>query len=141
MMPARNINDRIKMKGIYILIISVTRNIQLKIGSLGKMKFSKGMYAYVGSAQNNLEKRIARHNSKNKKSFWHIDYLLRNKSTKIRNVFYKKSGKLEECSIANKLYKIGVLIPDFGCSDCDCKSHLFKVKNRNSISSLGVRKL
>jgi len=37
------------MKGIYILLIRISKNIQVKIGSLGKINFNKGIYAYVGS--------------------------------------------------------------------------------------------
>jgi len=118
------------MKGVYILLINVGKNLQLEIGSLGKINFDKGKYAYVGSAQNNLEKRIKRHMSKNKKKFWHIDYLLGNKFTKIVDTFYKKSEKSEECRIANKLNKTEIPVLKFGCSDCNCKSHLFKIRNQ-----------
>jgi Uri superfamily endonuclease len=129
------------MKGVYILLINVGNNLQLKIGSLGKVNFDKGKYAYVGSAQNNLEKRIERHMSKNKKKFWHIDYLLGNKFTKIVDTFYKKSGKSEECRIANKLSKTELPVLKFGCSDCNCKSHLFKIRNLDAILRLGLEEL
>lgn len=129
------------MKGIYTLLIDVSKDIEVKTGSLGKIKFGKGLYAYVGSAQNNLEKRIARHLSKTKKKFWHIDYLLDNEFAKILMAFYKKSGKLEECRIAKKLTKNETSILKFGCSDCNCKSHLFRIKNLENISKLGMNKL
>ena len=89
------------MKGIYILLIDLSRSLKIRIGSLGEIYFEKGRYAYVGSAQNGLEKRIARHFSKEKKIFWHIDYLLEH--GKIVDVFYKRAGKSEECLIARKL--------------------------------------
>lgn len=38
------------MNGIYILLIEIDKNIQIEIGSLGKINFDKGVYAYVGSA-------------------------------------------------------------------------------------------
>ena len=128
------------MKGIYILLIDVKKNIELKIGSLGKIKFEKGIYAYVGSSQNNLEKRIKRHLSKNKKKFWHIDYLLDNKFVKIVNIFYKKARKSEECKIAKFLSKSENLIHKFGCSDCNCKTHLFRLNNLKTISMLRMKK-
>jgi len=78
------------MKGVYILLINVGKNLRLKIGSLGMINFVNGKYAYVGSAQNNLEKRVERHMSKNKKKFWHIDYLLGNKFTKNQSIYIKK---------------------------------------------------
>jgi len=129
------------MKGIYILLIKINRKVKEKIGSLGIIEFDKGIYAYVGSAQNNLEKRVARHKSKNKKIKWHIDYLLNNKFVKIFKVFYKKAEKEEECKIAEKLSKTELLIPKFGCSDCNCKSHLFEIKNMENILKLGMEEL
>jgi len=117
------------MKGVYCLIIKVKTDIIQKIGALGKIKFDKGIYVYVGSAQNNLKKRIKRHLSKNKKIRWHIDYLLKNNFVKIEKVFYKKAAKREECEIACFLEKIGKPIKNFGCSDCNCTSHLFKLKS------------
>ena len=44
---------------------------KIRIGSLGKITFKKGFYAYVGSAMNNLEKRVQRHLRK-KKNFYHL---------------------------------------------------------------------
>jgi len=129
------------MKGIYILLIKINKNIQEKIGSLGRIKFDKGTYVYIGSAQNNLEKRISRHLSRNKKKFWHIDYLLNNTAVKILKIFYKRAGRPEECKIAKNLSKSSHFIPNFGCSDCNCKSHLFKIKNLNNILRLGVKEL
>jgi len=129
------------MKGVYVLVLNISKNLQAKIGFLGKIKFDKGNYVYVGSAQNNLEKRIARHTLKNKKKFWHIDYLLDSEFTKVINVFYKKSRKIEECKIADKLGKTEILIPNFGCSDCNCKSHLFRIKNLDIILGLGMKEL
>ncbi|MDP3027644.1 MAG: GIY-YIG nuclease family protein [Nanoarchaeota archaeon] len=127
------------MKGIYLLIIKTNKNLQLRIGSLGRINFGKGLYVYAGSAQNNLEKRVSRHKSKNKKVFWHIDYLLKNKSAKVIKVFYKKANKTEECKIAKKLNESEIPIKEFGCSDCNCKSHLFKIKNIKNILKLGVK--
>ena len=75
-----------KIKGIYVLFIRVERDIVVKIGSLGKLKFSKGIYAYVGSAQNGIKKRIARHLKKRKRKFWHIDYLLAQRCVKIEKI-------------------------------------------------------
>jgi len=124
------------MKGVYILLLDISKDIQVKIGSLGMVKFDKGKYAYVGSAQNSIEKRVARHKSKNKRIFWHIDYLIENKFTKVMKVFYKESRKLEECKIAKRLNKAEIPILNFGCSDCNCKSHLFKIKNLAIIKQL-----
>lgn len=129
------------MKGIYILLIKIDKNREIEIGSLGKINFDKGIYSYIGSAQNNLEKRIQRHKVKNKKLKWHIDYLLKNKYVKILKIYYKKAGREEECKIAKMLSKTEIPISKFGCSDCDCKSHLFKIKNLKNILNLRMDEL
>ena len=128
------------MKGVYVLVISVGKNIKPKIGGLGKIGFKKGLYAYVGSAQNNLEKRISRHLKKRKKKFWHIDYLTANKVVTIKKVYYKKSNKKEECITAKKLSRVGVPVKNFGCSDCNCESHLFKIRDYEFLRKFGFAK-
>lgn len=116
------------MKGIYILLINVERDFELDIGSLGKLKFTKGIYGYVGSAQNNLEKRILRHISKDKRKFWHIDYLLSEDNVEVVGVIYIETDKSYECKIARIFQEKKEFIPHFGSSDCKCKSHLFKLR-------------
>ncbi len=120
------------MRGAYCIIIEVKKDSSVKIGALGKIKFKKALYCYVGSAMNNLEKRIKRHLKKDKKLHWHIDYLLKNKNTEIKKVFYKESTKREECKIADFVSKNSInSINGFGCSDCRCKSHLFVIRGCN----------
>lgn len=116
------------MKGVYVLVISVGRDIKVNVGALGSISFEKGLYAYVGSAQSNLEKRIKRHLKKDKRKFWHIDYLLDNYAVEVVKVFCKDAGKAEECRIAEKLGEKGFAVKNFGCSDCSCISHLFRVE-------------
>jgi|TARA_B100001971_G_C18226356_1_gene560722 Uri superfamily endonuclease len=129
------------MKGIYCLIINVKKIIELKIGALGKIKFKKGTYVYVGSAQNNLKKRVKRHLSENKKLKWHIDYLLKNKNVKIEKTIYKKAGKKEECKTACLFSKFDRLIKNFGSSDCSCCSHLFRLTSLKSLNNLKFEQL
>ncbi len=126
------------MKGVYILLIKIGKDIMVSIGKLGKLKFKNGNYVYVGSAQNNLKKRIDRHFSKNKKKHWHIDHFLANKNTKIEKAFWKKAGKDEECKIACFLEKTEEPIKGFGCSDCFCISHFFKLKSLKNINKLNM---
>ena len=118
-------------KGIYILVVSVSKDINVDVGALGSVNFAKGLYAYVGSAQNNLEKRIERHLRKTKQKCWHIDYLLDDADVEVLKVFYENAGKSEECKVANKIGERCVPPKGFGSSDCKCKSHLFKLKTIN----------
>ena len=123
------------MKGSYILVLIVPEQVSLTIGALGKITFPKGYYAYIGSAMNSLEKRIHRHLSKKKKLHWHIDYLL--KCAKVDRVLIRVSTKREECFLAKHVSLKGTPVPGFGCSDCHCDSHLFRIKNPQSLFHLG----
>lgn len=114
-------------KGAYCLIIKLNKNKRIKIGKLGFINFKKGYYCYIGSALNNLEKRIERHKRKNKKLKWHIDYFLRYE--KIVDVIKIKTNKRIECLLSKKIEKIADdKIKNFGCSDCKCSSHLYHFK-------------
>jgi Uri superfamily endonuclease len=115
------------LKGIYVLIIQVDEEIDVNVGALDRMAFTKGLYAYVGSAQTNLEQRIKRHFRSEKRKFWHVDYLLDNDAAKIVKVFFKKANKAEECKIAKVIGERSEPIGGFGSSDCNCKSHLFHI--------------
>ena len=117
------------MKGIYVLTIQVSSDVAVQVGALGKLTFKKGVYAYVGSAQNNLEKRVRRHLTKEKRKFWHIDYLLGNDAAKVIAVFHKQADKAEECAVAKIIGKIGEAVAGFGSSDCNCKSHFYRIED------------
>jgi Uri superfamily endonuclease len=112
-----------------VLIIQVDKKVDVNVGALGKLTFEKGLYAYIGSAQTNLEQRIKRHLAKEKRLFWHIDYLLNDSAARIVKVLYKQADKTEECNLAKAISEKGKLIDYFGCSDCNCKSHLFRIEN------------
>ena len=129
------------MKGVYILTIRVKKNTTLTVGALGKMTFSKGEYCYVGSAQNSIERRIKRHQSKTKKLRWHIDYLLKDKKTFINDVFVKECAKEEECRLAALLNTTEIPVKKFGSSDCKCLSHLFRLKNDHDFKASGFERI
>jgi len=116
-------------KGVYVLIIRVDEDISVDVGALGETAFTEGLYAYVGSAQTNMEQRVKRHLRKEKRKFWHIDYLLDDPAAKIAKVFFKEAAKPEECKTASAISERSEPIVGFGCSDCNCKSHLFHIKN------------
>jgi len=112
-------------KGIYQLLIHLPKNASIIIGKKGRFRFPKGYYIYTGSARNGLEKRIKRHLEKNKKRFWHIDYLLA--SASIKEVFLFTDGKFDECALNLKTLEkpeAKIIMPKFGASDCSCPAHL-----------------
>lgn len=116
-------------KGAYFLIIKLGRNRRISVGKLGRLYFKKGYYCYVGSALNNLTKRIERHKSKKKKLRWHIDYFLR--YGKIIGVVKIKTNRKIECKLSKKIDRVtDSFIKGFGCCDCKCRSHLYYSKNK-----------
>lgn len=118
------------MKGIYMLLIALEEPVTKKVGALGEIQFQSGNYIYVGSAQTNLDARVSRHFSSNKKKHWHIDYLL--EDADIEEVFAYEACGEKECEMALALDKEFTRVEDFGCSDCNCNSHLFFSKGSSS---------
>lgn len=121
-----------KDKGVYTLIINLSKRINLQVGCLGSLEFEKGFYAYTGSAlgPGGLMGRIQRHLKKGKKCFWHIDYLLESNYSSIKLVIYARSNKRYECKIIKEITNTNVKpIKGFGASDCKegCKSHLYYI--------------
>jgi Uri superfamily endonuclease len=123
------------MKGTYILTIEVLHDSNLIIGSLGEIFFPSGLYFYIGSAMaktgaSTLLNRVKRHVLKtiDKKVHWHIDYLLNSEYAKVIRLFLIPSKERYECIIAQEMVKkADKYIPNFGASDCSCKSHLFHI--------------
>ncbi len=124
-------------KGIYALIIYLRKGAEIKVGKLGAREFKRGYYIYTGSAQNNLEKRVARHLSSDKKLRWHIDYLLEHaKVIKVLKFYTSKAG---ECMLAQKIGELPdseVALNRFGSSDCNCKTHLHFFNKRPATEQL-----
>lgn len=111
------------MRGIYFLLLQLNEPIIKKIGALSEIEFKDGKYVYVGSAQNSLEGRVSRHLRSKKNKHWHIDYLL--EDAEIEEVLAFEMESKMECVAAKVLEKEFDKIENFGCSDCDCDSHLF----------------
>jgi sugar fermentation stimulation protein A len=86
--------------------------------------FQPGVYFYVGSAQRNLEARIARHARKDKPLRWHIDYL--SSQATMLGAIMLPGSRSRECELARELRTLFTsAIPRFGASDCRCLGHLF----------------
>lgn len=111
------------MRGIYVLLIEIGKSSDIQIGKRRNYHFGEGYYAYVGSALGSLEKRVARHLDAQKNLYWHIDYLLN--LAIVREVIYAETNQKKECLIAQALSEKLASKSGFGCSDCNCSSHLF----------------
>lgn len=120
-------------RGIYCLTLYLKNESKIKIGRR-KAIFPKGYYCYVGSALNNLQKRIERHKRKDKKKHWHIDYFL--EKAKIISIKTMKTGKRKECWLNNKIKnKAQLVMKKFGSTDCSCETHLYHFQ-KNPIKEL-----
>lgn len=120
-------------KGIYCLALK-NPACTVEVGALGPVSFAAGWHGYIGSALGpgglaRLERhfRLAQHRDKQPK--WHIDYLLTDPRFSVAfAVSAPTTGRLE-CRLAAALARGGTGIPRFGCSDCDCASHLMHWHN------------
>lgn len=114
----------------------------MEVGALGRQVFAPGRYIYVGSAMNGLEARIRRHLNTSRGVLravhWHIAYLLREPGVSVEAIYMCVSNERMECSIAAAVSHRGQPVKGFGCSDCHCESHLFKVEGCGFLSELGL---
>lgn len=131
-------------RGSYCLCIKVQEKSLVHVGALGKIRFEPGNYVYVGSALNGLYSRVRRHINTSNRIYeaihWHIDYLLKEPSVEIECVYVDESMEKKECKISEKLSHLAYCIPGFGCSDCNCKSHLYAVSGFDILEELGLQK-
>lgn len=124
--------SELSTSGIYTLLLFVKYETKITIGKLGKQQFPKGYYTYTGSALGkgaSLKNRVSRHLKKQKKMFWHIDYLLADKNVSVEAIIAVETREKIECDVNSYLknaYTPTILVKGFGSSDCKkrCRSHL-----------------
>ena len=117
--------------GVYLLEILLKEEARIKIGKKGFFLCPAGFYCYTGSAQKNMQSRLARHCRKKKKRHWHIDYLL--EWAEVLQIHTWQVAREGECRLAAYLHDRlnGVMIiPGFGASDCSCQTHLLYFNKR-----------
>ncbi|MEM4311319.1 MAG: GIY-YIG nuclease family protein [Nitrososphaerales archaeon] len=118
-------------------------DVELKVGSLGYIKFDHPYYIYTGSALGNrrniLENRILRHLRRKKRKFWHIDYITESEKFQVEKVILAETNERLECEISRALmenFSLGY-VKRFGNSDCkNCESHLIKLDSKDHIKKL-----
>ena len=132
-------------RGSYCLCIKIDKDSEIKIGSLGLIKFPKGRYVYVGSALNSLIPRLGRHlqtsRGEGRVAHWHIDYLLREPGVEIESIYATDWAVRMECEIAAHIAEKGEPVSRFGCSDCNCVSHLYHVKSFGFVKETGLKRV
>ncbi len=110
----------------YVLVIEKIRSSRIKMRNR-TVFIDKGLYLYVGSAKRGLQRRLARHVKKQKKCFWHIDYVTARLDTAVRAVFLSPNA---ECETVRAVSRLGTPFEKkLGSSDCTCPSHFVKLNH------------
>lgn len=80
MIPAR--------PGTYVLVLRCSTTRIVRIGRIGAVRLSPGLYLYVGSAfgPGGLRARIGHHAGRAKQPHWHVDYI--RQYTRLKSVLY-----------------------------------------------------
>ncbi|MFI5381284.1 MAG: DUF123 domain-containing protein [Tepidisphaerales bacterium] len=112
--------------GVYIALFRLDRVRRIRVGRLGIIAFPAGRYAYVGTSQRNLLARLSRHGRRRKPLRWHIDHL--SVRAEMIGALVVEGPRSLECRLATALARSGAEpILGFGCTDCRCPSHLFRL--------------
>jgi Uri superfamily endonuclease len=125
--------------GIYTLVLRLDREREIAVGSLGCILFSRGYYAYTGSARGSGGlKRVERHLEVLKGTRttrrWHIDYLLPH--ARFLEAIVTPTAQDLECQIARRIGECLLPITGFGCTDCTCPSHLHYSSNLEEVLNI-----
>jgi len=115
-------------KGIYCLVVK-NPACTVEIGALGPVSFLAGWHGYIGSALGpgglvRLERHLRLAEDRDKRPNWHIDYLLSDPRFSMAYAVSAPTAERLECRLAAALARGGTGVDRFGCSDCDCPSHL-----------------
>ncbi|MBO5519274.1 MAG: GIY-YIG nuclease family protein [Candidatus Methanomethylophilus sp.] len=114
-------------KGTYVLFVTLGSDRNITVGARGPHLFKAGTYCYVGSAMAGLDQRLTRHLAHEKTLKWHIDYLTTVCDSSEAWISYP--DPIPECELADRVGALGGIpeMEHFGCSDCRCLTHLFRV--------------
>lgn len=126
--------------GTYTLVLERRGDDAIEVGALGERPFPAGWYAYTGSALGSGGfGRVDRHRAvaagENDTRHWHVDYLLGDPATAIDRVVTTAADA--ECAVASAVDGPAAegfgRVDGFGCSDCDCRSHLAYHERRDRL--------
>ena len=116
-------------RGIYTLVLKLDVGRKIAVGSLGEIEFTRGYYAYTGSARGpGGFKRVERHkqviSGLSTVRRWHIDYLMPH--TSLEGVVATETSLDLECKIALGIGELLEPVIGFGSTDCSCPGHLHR---------------
>ena len=114
-------------RGVYVLFLRFDAPVETEAGALGHINLPAGDYCYVGSAMGGLDQRVSRHLSHEQCIRWHIDYLTTVCSD--MHALEHEGTLISECGLGRMIAEAGgePVIIGFGCSDCNCQTHLFRI--------------
>ena len=123
--------------GTYALVMRCSSEQQVEVGKLGSLHARPGFYVYVGSAfgPGGLKARIAHHMKISEKPHWHMDYL--RPAVDLTEIWFTYDPRHREHQWAGVLANFrhtAIPLPGFGASDCRCKSHLYFMCSKPSVS-------
>lgn len=123
--------------GRYVLLVCLSQPTQIRVRSGRNFSLSEGTYAYVGSASGpgGLAARLNGYLQRRCRLHWHIDFLLASARPTWSLCF---DTSVAECDIANALGRMSGSspVPEFGCSDCHCRTHLYRLGAYGAISEV-----
>lgn len=121
--------------GTYVVVYACDVNARLQVGRWSEIELQPGYYLYVGSAfgPGGVRARVQRHCRKEKKLHWHIDYLSAQLSPLEAWLCYQDERLEHRWAQALSEMKAMSPVEGFGCTDCDCRSHLFTTQERPDI--------
>lgn len=115
------------MKAVYAAFFRLEDTELIEVGALGEIEFEGGIYVYVGSAMTNVEKRLKRHFGSTENKHWHIDYF--SEKAEPLDHFILPEDSSYECFLSETASEIGEPVKNFGSSDCNCESHLYRAEH------------
>lgn len=131
--PSQLLNSQ---SGTYAIVLRCSDEVRISIGRLGESQLRTGHNIYIGSAfgPGGVRARVLRHNQREKRRHWHIDYLREHMS--LVEAWYTHDFERREhrwVDVMNDM-SLALFLTGFGSSDCGCYSHLFHSIARPEIS-------
>ena len=124
-----------RLAGTYALILRNYSKATIQIGRWDRICVKPGYYSYIGSAfgPGGVRARVSRHLRKEKRKHWHIDYL--HGYMEPVGIWYTHDRRHLEHIWARSLADVGGImsVHGFGCSDCNCDSHLFHAPTKSAL--------
>ncbi len=114
--------------GYYALIIMLRRELEITTRGGKRFHLKPGLYVYIGSARGpgGIRARVARHLRRDKRLFWHIDYVTSSPEAEIIGVVSMRGAERDmESLLSRRLAELLEPIHGFGSTDKRDPAHLF----------------